>query len=121
MHLVISRACTLVNIVGFQDFDGVEFLECLKKLIRVDREWVPDSNRCSLYIRPAMIGSEVGYRYAHLHTHPHAHGELHIHTPRLQSSLYVIIISKPKQINNLILSCLPMVEKELVVALKTNQ
>ena len=42
-----------------QDFDEVEFLECIKELIRVDREWVPKINNCSLYLRPTFIGTEV--------------------------------------------------------------
>jgi len=39
-------------------FDGAEFLECMKKLIIVDRDWVPDSTSSTLYIRPTIIGTE---------------------------------------------------------------
>jgi len=39
-------------------FDAAEFLECMKKLISVDRDWVPDSKSSTLYIRPTMIGTE---------------------------------------------------------------
>ena len=39
-------------------FDGNEVLKCLKKLIEIDREWVPYSQTSSLYIRPTMIGTE---------------------------------------------------------------
>ena len=39
-------------------FDGAEFLECLKKLISVDRDWVPNSTSSTLYVRPTMIGTE---------------------------------------------------------------
>lgn len=39
-------------------FDGAEFLECMKKLISVDRDWVPDAPSCTLYVRPTMIGTE---------------------------------------------------------------
>ena len=42
-----------------KDFDGQELTECIKKLIRVDREWVPHSTKSTLYIRPTMIGTEV--------------------------------------------------------------
>ena len=31
-----------------QNFDEVEFLEYIKELIRVDREWVPKIDNCSL-------------------------------------------------------------------------
>ena len=42
-----------------QDFDEVEFLECIKELIHVDRDWVPKIDNCSLYLRPTFIGTEV--------------------------------------------------------------
>lgn len=42
-----------------QGFDGEEFLKCLKHLISIEREWVPYSNKCSLYIRPTLIGIQV--------------------------------------------------------------
>nr|KAG5709083.1 hypothetical protein BaRGS_028539 [Batillaria attramentaria] len=40
------------------DFDGGELVKCIKKLISIDSEWVPQSNKCSLYIRPTFIGTE---------------------------------------------------------------
>ncbi|XP_063785436.1 branched-chain-amino-acid aminotransferase, cytosolic isoform X2 [Pseudophryne corroboree] len=39
-------------------FDKKEFLECICKLIDVDRDWVPDSTEASLYVRPIFIGTE---------------------------------------------------------------
>ncbi|MEE6477442.1 hypothetical protein FKM82_011512 [Ascaphus truei] len=39
-------------------FDKDEFLECIMKLIEVDKDWVPHSNAASLYIRPTFIGTE---------------------------------------------------------------
>lgn len=42
-----------------QGFDGEEFLKCLKHLVSIEREWVPYSNKCSLYIRPTLIGTQV--------------------------------------------------------------
>ena len=33
-------------------------LECIRKLVDVDRDWVPDNQKASLYIRPTMIGTE---------------------------------------------------------------
>jgi branched-chain amino acid aminotransferase len=35
------------------------FLEAVKQLVRVDRDWIPTSPGGSLYIRPFMIASEV--------------------------------------------------------------
>ncbi|MEQ2200267.1 hypothetical protein XENOCAPTIV_026417 [Xenoophorus captivus] len=40
-------------------FDKVEMLECIKKLVEVDQDWVPFSQDASLYIRPTFIGTEV--------------------------------------------------------------
>ncbi|KAJ8298780.1 hypothetical protein KUTeg_022840, partial [Tegillarca granosa] len=39
-------------------FDGRELVECMKKLISIDKEWVPYSTTSSLYIRPTFIGIE---------------------------------------------------------------
>jgi len=39
-------------------FDGAEFLKCMKKLISVDRDWVPDCKSSTLYVRPTMIGTD---------------------------------------------------------------
>jgi branched-chain amino acid aminotransferase len=35
------------------------FLESVKQLVRVDRDWIPDNAGGSLYLRPFMIASEV--------------------------------------------------------------
>jgi len=39
-------------------FDKTEMQECIRALVDVDRDWVPDSSKASLYIRPTMIGTE---------------------------------------------------------------
>jgi len=39
-------------------FDGDEFLQCMKRLISLDRDWVPKSTSSTLYIRPTMLGTE---------------------------------------------------------------
>ncbi|XP_058511811.1 branched-chain-amino-acid aminotransferase, cytosolic [Ochotona princeps] len=39
-------------------FDKEELLECIQQLVRLDQEWVPYSTSASLYIRPALIGTE---------------------------------------------------------------
>jgi branched-chain amino acid aminotransferase len=33
-------------------------LKCITALVDVDRDWIPDSTKASLYIRPTMIGTE---------------------------------------------------------------
>ena len=35
------------------------FIESLKQLIALDKDWVPGSDETSLYLRPFMFGSEV--------------------------------------------------------------
>ena len=46
-------------IFSLQLFEKVELIECIKKLVEIDQEWVPYSQDASLYIRPTFIGTEV--------------------------------------------------------------
>ncbi|KAM8820563.1 branched-chain-amino-acid aminotransferase, cytosolic isoform 2-T2 [Eudromia elegans] len=39
-------------------FDENELLLCIRKLVEVEKEWVPYSTAASLYIRPTLIGTE---------------------------------------------------------------
>ncbi|XP_053798751.1 branched-chain-amino-acid aminotransferase, cytosolic isoform X2 [Vidua macroura] len=39
-------------------FDQNELLECIRKLVEVEQEWVPYSTSASLYIRPTLVGTE---------------------------------------------------------------
>lgn len=39
-------------------FDGEELLECIRRLVEVDQEWVPRLPAASLYIRPTYMGTE---------------------------------------------------------------
>ena len=55
----IALMCIFFIIVMSQNFDGEAFLECIKDLVRVDRDWVPKEKDCSLYVRPTLIGTEV--------------------------------------------------------------
>ncbi|KAK3798722.1 hypothetical protein RRG08_056773 [Elysia crispata] len=43
---------------GLPPYDRFEFLKVIKKLINIDQEWVPYSDRCSMYIRPTFIATE---------------------------------------------------------------
>lgn len=38
-------------------FDGDAFLQCLKELVLVDKDWIPRGDGYSLYIRPTHIGT----------------------------------------------------------------
>lgn len=40
-------------------FDSEEMIMCLKRLIQIDRDWIPKSNTASLYIRPTFIATDV--------------------------------------------------------------
>uniref|UniRef100_A0A672Z064 Branched-chain-amino-acid aminotransferase n=1 Tax=Sphaeramia orbicularis TaxID=375764 RepID=A0A672Z064_9TELE len=51
MHRSADRSCLPL-------FDKAELLECIRKLVEVDQEWVPYSQNASLYIRPTFIGTE---------------------------------------------------------------
>ncbi|MED6270729.1 branched-chain-amino-acid aminotransferase [Characodon lateralis] len=39
-------------------FDQSELLECIRRLIDIDQDWVPHSDSASLYIRPTFISTE---------------------------------------------------------------
>nr|XP_006633247.2 PREDICTED: branched-chain-amino-acid aminotransferase, cytosolic isoform X2 [Lepisosteus oculatus] len=46
-----QRAC-------LPSFEKEELLECIRKLVEIDKEWVPYSDSDSLYVRPTFIGTE---------------------------------------------------------------
>ncbi len=46
--------------VSMPAVDEDMFMEALKKLVEVDKEWVPIEEGTSLYIRPFMIATDVG-------------------------------------------------------------
>jgi len=51
MNMTAERSC-------LPEFDSQQLLECIRKLIVIDLDWVPSSLSSSLYIRPTMIGTE---------------------------------------------------------------
>lgn len=44
---------------SFQDFDSEEMINVMTEMLRLDQEWVPYSDVCSLYMRPTLIGTDV--------------------------------------------------------------
>jgi branched-chain amino acid aminotransferase len=52
MNVSAERLC-------MPQLDEALFMEALKKLILIDREWIPRGSGTSLYIRPTMIASEA--------------------------------------------------------------
>ncbi|XP_031572283.1 branched-chain-amino-acid aminotransferase-like [Actinia tenebrosa] len=51
MNHSASRAC-------LPKFDSEEMVKCIRQLVKLDQEWVPYSDTCSLYIRPTLIGTQ---------------------------------------------------------------
>ncbi|EPQ27248.1 uncharacterized protein PFL1_05171 [Pseudozyma flocculosa PF-1] len=45
--------------IALPTFDGEELTELIKKLVALDKAWIPSEPGHSLYIRPAMIGTEA--------------------------------------------------------------
>ncbi|KAA8580003.1 hypothetical protein FQN60_005538, partial [Etheostoma spectabile] len=43
---------------AIQAFDQSQFLECIRRLVETDQDWVPHSDSASLYIRPTFIATE---------------------------------------------------------------
>ena len=39
------------------DFDKTELTKCIKDLVRVDQDWIPEGEGYSLYIRPIVIAT----------------------------------------------------------------
>lgn len=60
----MKRMKNSAEAASLPEVDGEEFLKCLKDLLRVDREWAPKEEGCSLYIRPVLLGTEpyIGVR-----------------------------------------------------------
>ncbi|MXQ92970.1 hypothetical protein E5288_WYG017674 [Bos mutus] len=46
-------------------FDKIELLECIRRLVEVDQDWVPGSTGTSLYVRPVLIGNEPSLGVGH--------------------------------------------------------
>ena len=40
-------------------FDGAELLECIKELLRVDKEWIPTKRGYSMYLRPVIFSTTL--------------------------------------------------------------
>lgn len=43
--------------LALPEFDKQELLECIKKLVRLEKDWVPEGKGYSLYIRPTIIAT----------------------------------------------------------------
>ncbi|XP_068442207.1 branched-chain-amino-acid aminotransferase, cytosolic isoform X7 [Clinocottus analis] len=56
-NLSLHPACSSLH-YAIQAFDQSEFLECIRRLVKIDQDWVPHSDSASLYIRPTFLGTE---------------------------------------------------------------
>lgn len=54
----VRRLLNSAQRVELPKFDGREFLQCLTKLVSIEKDWVPQHPNSSLYIRPTLIGTE---------------------------------------------------------------
>ena len=55
----IKRMSRSAERLCMQPMDGDLFMEALKKLVLLERDWIPHGAGTSLYIRPTMIATEV--------------------------------------------------------------
>lgn len=53
----MERMKTSCERLFLPDFDGDELTECIKKLIEVERSWIPEGEGYSLYLRPTAIST----------------------------------------------------------------
>ncbi|KAJ1919157.1 branched-chain-amino-acid transaminase bat2 [Tieghemiomyces parasiticus] len=44
--------------IALPHFDGEQYIECIKELLRQEQRWIPSEYGYSLYLRPTMIGTE---------------------------------------------------------------
>ncbi|GFS72371.1 branched-chain-amino-acid aminotransferase, cytosolic [Trichonephila clavipes] len=54
--LNMQRMLLTAERASLPKFDGEELLKCMKKLVAIDQQWIPEKEGCALYIRPTFIG-----------------------------------------------------------------
>jgi branched-chain amino acid aminotransferase len=52
----LAKSCHRLTLPTFHEG---ELLECIKELVRRDRDWVPEARGYSLYLRPTAIGTQT--------------------------------------------------------------
>ncbi|BEI87453.1 uncharacterized protein CcaverHIS019_0101710 [Cutaneotrichosporon cavernicola] len=45
--------------IALPEFDGDQLIELIKKLVKLDKKWIPTDKGYSLYLRPTLIGTEA--------------------------------------------------------------
>ena len=56
----------LTHLHPAQSFDKIELLECIRRLVKEDKDWVPEGVGSSLYVRPVVIQKEPSLRVCNL-------------------------------------------------------
>lgn len=51
--------CYFIDYFLSQDFDGKEFVKCLKEFVKIEQDWIPQKYGYSLYLRPTAISMTV--------------------------------------------------------------
>nr|CAG4649289.1 EOG090X051P [Scapholeberis mucronata]SVE93585.1 EOG090X051P [Scapholeberis mucronata] len=54
----MARMLSTAKRSSLPSFDANEMIECMKRLIQVEREWIPHSTTSSLYMRPTFIATD---------------------------------------------------------------
>ncbi|TFK19892.1 branched-chain amino acid aminotransferase II [Coprinopsis marcescibilis] len=54
----MKRMNTSAQRIALPTFNGEELLELIKKLIQIDKSWIPKEPGHSLYVRPTLIGTQ---------------------------------------------------------------
>lgn len=62
----MARMLSSAKRASLPPFDANEMIKCIKRLIQVDREWVPYSTTSSLYIRPTFIATDVNLCFVYI-------------------------------------------------------
>ncbi|KAI0036647.1 branched-chain amino acid aminotransferase II [Vararia minispora EC-137] len=57
-ELNMARMNRSAERIALPTFDGDALLECMKQLIKLEKNWIPQLDGYSLYIRPVLIGTQ---------------------------------------------------------------
>lgn len=57
----MARMLATAKRSSLPSFDADEMIKCIKRLVQIEKEWIPHSTTSSLYIRPTFIGTDVSH------------------------------------------------------------
>ena len=52
----LARSMERLEMPGY-DFDQAELIDCIAELVRLDKDWIPEGEGYSLYLRPTVIAT----------------------------------------------------------------